>query len=167
MTNPTVLIPNANGLNYYAGSTGVIDYLDTATPSFYTYDSSTTTLPVTGTSYIESDLISIGTAFSPTSISKVSAKLDTELASGEKFRICMRNNLSESYVQVFEVDTNVNTSLVGAIDGKSDNGIPLNQGDSTATPQQGLKWVQFRADLDCSASGIDRSFVRLKEIRFS
>ena len=161
MVNPTVLIPNANGLNYYAGSTGVIDYLDTTTPSFYTYDSSTTTLPVTGTSYIESDLIPIGTAFSPTSISKVSAKLDSTLVSGEKFRICMRSNLSDSYVKVFEQTT------VGAIDGKSDNGIPLNQGDSTATPQQGLKWVQFRADLDCSASGSNRSFVRLKEIRFS
>lgn len=159
--NATVLIPVANSLNFYAGwynsvgQYGGIDYLDTVTPSFYSYSIT----PATNQgSFIETDIIPIGTAFNGKQVSQISAKLDTPLVSGEKFRICMRSNLTDTYVSVFE------QTLSGAIDGKSDNGVPLNIGDSTANPAQGLKWVQFRADLQTISGG---SFVRLKEIRFS
>ena len=149
--NPTVLIPNSNGLNYYAGwyntalTRGGMDYLDTATPTFYTYNAT----PATSQgSYIETEIIPIGTAINPKNLTVIEVKLDTALVSGEKFRVCMRNNLSDTYVKVFE------QTATGAVDGNNSGvGVPLIN----------LKWVQFRIDLQTVSAG---SFVRIKELRF-
>jgi hypothetical protein len=142
---PTVLILNANGLNYYSGSAGAIDYLDTATPTFHTYNAT----PATSQgSYIESDLIPIGTALQGKTFNTIEYKLDTPLVNGEKIRICVRSNLSDTYVQALE---NIATSTYLPLDGSS-NSIPI----------QYTKWIQVRADLQTISGG---SFVRLKEIR--
>lgn len=139
---------------WYNGTYGGIDILDLNTPSFYSYGTLNSS---PGGSYFITDIIPIGTAWNPKTINEVEAKLDTPLISGEQFRISMRSNLTSNFTQVFEQTT------AGAIDGKSDDGISLPAGDTTATPPQGLKWVQFKAEIQSISGG---SFVRLKEIRF-
>lgn len=137
--NGNVLIPTNDGLTYYVawynGTYGGIDILDTATPTFYSnYES-----------YIETDIIPVGTALQPKTFNRVEFKLDTPMVSGEKIRISMRNDLSTSYTVVFENTT------VGAIDG-----------DGPITTQ-GCKWVQFKIELQ-TISGSTRSYVRLREL---
>lgn len=145
---PTVLIPTTNGLTYYAawynGTSGGIDILDNATPTFYSYPTLNGTPPG---SYLETDIVHIGTAYNPKTLSNVEASLDTALVASEKFRISMRNNLSDTYTLCFEQTT------TGALFGKSDSGLP----------EQALQWVQFKAELQTVSGG---SFTRLKEIRF-
>ncbi len=146
--NTTILIPLNDSLHFYAGwyngSYGGIDILDTVTPTFYTYNA---TVGTNQGSFIETEIIPIGTAINPKNLTQIEAKLDTPLVSGEKFRIAMRSNLSATYVTAFEVTT------AGDIDGSTANsGVSI----------QNLKWVQFRADLQTVSGG---SFVRLKEIR--
>lgn len=150
--NTTVLIPSPDSLHFYAGwynsasSYGGIDFLDTVTPTFYSYNA---TVGTNQGSFLETEIIPIGTAINPKNLTQIEAKLDTALVAGEKFRIAMRSNLSATYVTAFEVTT------AGEVDGST---------ASTGISIQNLKWVQFRADLQTVSGG---SFVRLKEIRLS
>lgn len=153
---PNVLIPLSDGLNFYCcsfnGTNGVVDVLSSSSnvgsgPTFYSYNSNPA---INQGSYLETEIIPIGTAINPKNLTVIEAKLDTPLTAGEKFRICMRSNLSASYVTAFEQTT------TGAIDGNNAN---------TGVSLEDLKWVQFRADLQ--STGNPGSFVRLKEIRFN
>lgn len=141
--NTNILIPQNDSLTYfagwYAGTTGGIDILDVATPTFYSnYES-----------YIESDIIPIGTALQQKTFNTIEAKLDTPLTTGEKFKISIRSYLNgTTYTDVFEQTT------VGATSGDSSSvGLPIQLG----------QWVQVKASLQ--TSGTSNSFVRLREIR--
>lgn len=140
--NAFVLIPFLNGLQYYAawynGTNGGIDYLDSVTPTFYSnYES-----------YVESDIVPIGTALQGKTFNTIEYKLDTPMVNGEKIRLSMRSDLNTSYSQALE---NIATATYLPVDGSS-NSIPIQLG----------KWVQVKAELQSLSGG---SFVRLKEIR--
>lgn len=143
--NIDILIPFANGIQFYAawynGTNGGIDVLAYATDSSVQYYSSYE-------SYIETDIIPIGTSLQPKTFNTIEAKLDTQTTAGEKFKISMRSDLTPSYTQAFEV------TATGSIDGNSSAvGIPIQLG----------KWVQVKAELQ--TTGTSNSFVRLKDIR--
>jgi hypothetical protein len=138
--NTTVLIPLNNGLQYYAGwygaNSGGIDILDSTTPTYYSnYES-----------YVETDIIPIGTVINPKNFTILEMKLDTPLTANEKIRISMRNDLNTSYTQVLE------TTTAGAIDDGATN-LPL----------YNFKWIQFKVEIQ--TSGSSNSFVRLKQLR--
>lgn len=146
--NPLVLIPMANGIQYYScqynGTYGVVDILDYSTPTFYSnYEP-----------YIETDIIPVGTALQQKTFNTVEFKLDTPLTNGEKIRLNMRSDLNTAYTNIpFNGTTEtVATATFLPIDGSSDS-IPI----------QYQKWIQLKIEMQ--TTGSSNSFVRLKEIR--
>ncbi len=156
-TSPRVLQGNSNLLNLQysysngiqyicgwvntAGTVGGIDKLAFPTadnpntaPSFYSnYET-----------FVVSDLIPMGSAIEPITITQVEAKLDSPLVSGEKFRVSMRSNLNTSFTTLFE------QTAVGAVDGLS-----------TTISVQNMKWIQLKCEMQSVSGG---SFVRLKQL---
>lgn len=137
--NGNILIPKNDGLTYYVGwyngTYGGIDILDTSTPTFYSnYES-----------YIETDIIPIGTAYQPKTFNTIEIKLDTPLVSGEKVRVSARSDLNASYTQIFECTT------AGSIDYAAPVTIQLG------------KWIQLKVEIQ-TISGSTGTYVRLKEL---
>jgi len=137
---PSVLIPFNDGIRYYsfAGDSGsaVIDKLSLTT--FYSaYES-----------YIETDIIPIGTALQPRTFNTVEFKLDTALINGEKIKISARSELSDTYVEIMEIEA---TATSGEIDGSAPLTIELG------------KWIQIKVELQ-TVDTSTRSYARLKEI---
>ena len=144
--NTTVLIPISDGISYqagwYDGTYGGMDLLTIGYPSTQFYSNYE--------SYIETDIISIGTALQPRTFNTIEVKFDTPLIAGEKVRVKMRGDLKTSYSTVFEL-----TSAGGEIDANSSgSGVPI----------QLNKWMQFKVEIQTIA-GSTRSYVRLKEVR--
>lgn len=96
-------------------------------------------------SYIQTDLIPVGTYLDPFSPSQVEFKLSAPLVDGESVRVSYRTNISENFTQIFE------TTTVGAISGWSQTNF------------QKVQWVQFLIELKSTAT--NPSYCRLTEMR--
>lgn len=129
-------VPNALGLAVYIGwlnTTGGFDY-SAGTP-YTNYQS-----------YIDTDIIPVGTYYDVSTDMQIEYKLSKPLVSGEGVKIYWRGNLTDSFTQVTSV-----TSVTGAISGA---------GQVNFQKQQ---WVQLRVALSSTASS--PSYTKLREIR--
>ncbi len=140
--NTTVLIPQSDGLTYYAGSyngtNGVIDRLDTQSSQVYSnYES-----------YIETAIANVGTALQPKTFNTIEVKFDTPLYTGEKVRVSMRSNLKSTYTMQFEAIASDPTSMI-------DYASQINL--------QEMKWVQILVEMQTTTNN-NRTFCRVKEI---
>ncbi len=110
-------------------------------------DKSSTSPYTGGQSYVDSDLIPIGTYLNPFTGSQVEWKVSTPLVSGESIALYWRPNLTSSYTFI----TSQTSSLVGALS------------DLMQVNFQKVQWAQIRAVLTSTAS--TPSYCRLTEFR--
>lgn len=96
-------------------------------------------------SYIDSDIIPVGTYFKPETSAQIEYKLSKPLVSGESIRIAWRGNLTDSFTTVASFTT---TGLIS---------------DATVVNFEKQQWVQLRISLSSTAS--TPSYDRLREIR--
>lgn len=96
-------------------------------------------------SFIDTELIPVGTFLSPWTPSQIEFKTSAPLVSGEGVKISYRTNLTDSFTQVGE------TTTAGAIS------------DLYTVNFQQAQWVQFRIETKSTASS--PSYTRLTEMR--
>lgn len=134
--------PQGNGI--YAGwvnnSAGGIDY-----SQFTPYSG--------GESYIDTDIIPVGTYYNPETNQQIEYKLSKPMVSGESIKIAWRGNLTDSF-------TNIPwTNSGGATSSTQTTAVS----EATQVNFQKQQWVQFRITLTSTAT--TPSYVRLREIR--
>lgn len=101
-----------------------------------------------GQSYIDSDMIPIGTFLKPFTPSQVEWKVSVPLVAGESVAMYYRTNLTASYTLIPRTNTN---TLVGAIS------------DEMTTNFEKAQWVQLRAVL--TSTNTTPTYTRLTEFR--
>jgi hypothetical protein len=126
---------NPQGAGLYVGWPGGIDVT-----SRYPYG--------TYVSYIDSDLIPIGTFLQKRTLENVEFKLTNPMVSGEGVKVSYRLQFSDSYTQIGE------TTTVGVLS------------DVYLVNFENAQWVQFRIETkSVSAPGASPSYTRFKELR--
>lgn len=121
----------------------------------YGLDGTVGQLYSSGESYVDSDLIPIGTVLNPTTQGQVEFKLSVPIVSGESIKIQYRQAFSDSFADCGTTTFNYSTYQSGEWNGYS--GIYQN------VVFQKSQWVQFRAVL--TGTNSSPSYVRLTEIR--
>lgn len=96
-------------------------------------------------SYIDTDLIPVGTFINPFTPTQIEWKTAAPLVSGEGIRLSYRTNITESFTQIGE------TTTAGALS------------DMYQVNFQKTQWVQFRIEIKSTAT--TPSYARLTEIR--
>lgn len=150
---------NENQLSYgtYGGSCPVLFYNQNPSPPGYGICGAwvnsgvsgldmSSSLPYTNfQTYIDTDLIPIGSFYQPHTAQQLEYKLSKSLQTGESVRVSYRFNLTDTFT-AFWTSTNV-----GAIS------------DAIQLPFEKFQWIQFRVELKSTAT--TPSFVRLTELR--
>lgn len=113
-------------------------------------DASVATPYVANESFIETEIIPIGTFILPRTNTYGEYKLSKNLANGEKIQILYRTNMTDSYSSMF-------TDVATATYAPFSNQFP--------TSFQYAQWIQFKIILTSIATS--PSYVRLKELRFA
>lgn len=125
---------NAVYVGWISGSNvGGIDY---ATGSPYTNFES----------YIDTDIIPVGTYYDPETDQQIEYKLSKPLVTGESVKVFWRGNLTDSFTQITAL-----TAVVGELSG------------ATQVNFQKQQWVQLRFQLSSAVSS--PSYVKLRELR--
>jgi len=96
-------------------------------------------------SYVETDIVAVGTFFSQQTFQHIEYKLATPLVTGESIRISQRSNLTSAYTTIAEFTT---TGLIS---------------DQASINWENCEWVQFKIELKSTVT--NPSFVRLRELR--
>lgn len=116
--------------------------------STYGVDAGTTTPYTsfaTATSYIDFDLVPIGTFFKKRTFSQIEFKLSKPLTSGEGVKISYRSNLTDSFTTISQ------TTTAGLLS------------DGYTVNFETVQWIQLRAELRSTVSS--PSYTRLTELR--
>lgn len=134
---PNVLSDNPAGAGLYVGWTN---------GSTYGVDRTSSTPYTNYQTYIDCDLIPIGTFLNPATLQNIEWKLAQPLVSGEAVRLSFRGNLTDSFTPIGT------TATIGLIS------------DVYTANFQEVQWLQIRAELSSTASS--PTYVRLREITF-
>lgn len=108
-----------------------------------------------GESYIDSDLIPVGTVLKPTTNGSVEFKLSRPLVSGESVKVQYRQIFNESDTGFTDIQTSGGTTTF--------NTAGIYSGVYQDVNFQNSQWIQFRVVLTSTASS--PSYVRLTELR--
>lgn len=105
--------------------------------------------------YIETDIIPIGSYFSPTTLQEAEYKLAAPLAAGESLRFSQRSNLNSAYVEFWT------SSATGKISDISQSDDPA--GGLGSIDWENVQWIQVKIEL--SSTNTTPSYVQLREFR--
>jgi hypothetical protein len=147
---PGTAIPGtAVTVGWYSGSTYAVD-VGSSDP-YVSYES-----------YIETDLIPVGTYLDPFTPSQVEWKTSAPLVNGESVRVSYRTNISEAYTTL-GTSTVSGTSMVGSTTGTTASTAQPLISDYFRASFEKVQWVQFKIELSSAATS--PSYVRLTELR--
>lgn len=134
-------------VGWYSGSTYNVD-VGTANPY------------VAGESYLETEIIPVGTYLDPFSPSQIEWKTSAPLVNGESVSIYWRENITDAYV-LLGTSTVSGTSMVGTTTGTTTNAKRIS--DYYKASFEKVQWAQFKAITTSTVT--NPSYVRLTQIR--
>lgn len=135
-----VIVPNLASVTPNGGGLFAAWSQSNGTPGV---DVSSTTPYSNYETYVDTDIIPIGTAYEKLTASQIEFKLSTEMVSGEKIQILQRSNITNNFTEIGETTSAVLSDVYGV-------------------NFEAVQWLQLR--IMQSSTATNPSFTRLREV---